>query len=634
MDFFGQIKSLMEEHKLVGIRGWLLLPLCVFCSLYFLYTAYNGPFPSLIQRTVCLLCCALMVFLSKPISAKHPRIALVIDLLLVAATLVGFGYTFFERDHIEMSVGLPDARDYLFGILCVICIVEATRRKIGLALPVLSGIFALYGILGPHLPGLLRHSGMDGDAFITALYMSEEGLFGMPTMAAANFVFAFILFGAFLDVSGAGDSFTNIAIAVFGGMRGGPAKASVVSSGLMGMLSGSAVANVVTTGTFTIPLMKKSGYSASSAGAIEAVASTGGQIMPPVMGAAAFIMADTVGVPYWEVVKAAFIPAFLYYIALYFMVDFEAAKTKIKGMAIGAGDSVRKLLMGSWYSLLPILCLVYFLGIAGLSAQKSAFYTIVTIVILSLLRKRTRITPKKFIKALISGATGGMEVGVVCGCAGIIVSIILRSGLGMRLTGLLIDVSGGILIVLMILTMLTSFILGMGLPTSACYIIVAILIAPAMVKMGVQPMAAHLFAFYYGCLCNITPPVALAAYAGASLAGSSPMETGWKAVRFGLCGFIVPYMFVFGSPLILSGSVPEIILAAITACIGTYLLAVGLMGFQFTKVSWLFRLLYIACALFMIKPGWTTDVIGLAGGVVLSCINFSISKKPEMAGAA
>lgn len=204
----------------------------------------------------------------------------------------------------------------------------------------------------------------------------------------------------------------------------------------------------------------------------------------------------------------------------------------------------------------------------------------------------------------------------------------------MRLTGLLIDVSGGILIVLMILTMLTSFILGMGLPTSACYIIVAILIAPAMVKMGVQPMAAHLFAFYYGCLCNITPPVALAAYAGASLAGSSPMETGWKAVRFGLCGFIVPYMFVFGSPLILSGSVPEIILAAITACIGTYLLAVGLMGFQFTKVSWLFRLLYIACALFMIKPGWTTDVIGLAGGVVLSCINFSISKKPEMAGAA
>jgi TRAP transporter 4TM/12TM fusion protein len=446
---------------------------------------------------------------------------------------------------------------------------------------------------------------------------------------------SFILFGAFLTVSGAGDYFTDIAIAVFGGMRGGPAKASVVSSGLMGMLSGSAVANVVTTGTFTIPLMKKSGYSASSAGAIEAVASTGGQIMPPVMGAAAFIMADTIGVPYWEVVKAAFIPAFLYYVALYFMVDFEAAKTRIKGVTTGGEKlGMKKLLADSWYSIVPILCLIYFLGIAGLSAQKSAFYTIVSIALLSSIRKHTRMNLKKFLKALVAGAMGGMEVGVVCGCAGIIVSIILRSGLGMRLTGLLIDVSGGVLIVLMILTMLTSFILGMGLPTSACYIIVAILIAPAMVKIGVLPMAAHLFAFYYGCLCNITPPVALASYAGASLAGSSPMETGWKAVRFGLCGFIVPYMFVFGTPLILAGSISEIVLAVITACIGTYLLAVGLMGFQFTRVSLLFRLLYVACALLMIKPGLTTDVIGLAGGIVLSCINFSISKKPEMAGAA
>jgi TRAP transporter 4TM/12TM fusion protein len=475
---------------------------------------------------------------------------------------------------------------------------------------------------------------MDSDAFITALYMSEEGIFGMPAMAASNFVFAFILFGAFLAVSGVGDAFTNIAIAVFGGMRGGPAKASVVSSGLMGMLSGSAVANVVTTGTFTIPLMKKSGYSASSAGAIEAVASTGGQIMPPVMGAAAFIMADTVGIPYWEVVKAAFIPAILYYIALFFMVDFEAAKTNLKGLAKGENGGIKKLLISSWYSLLPIACLVYFLGVVTISAQKSAFFTIVAVIILSMLRKQTRITPKKFLKALISGAIGGMEVGVVCGCAGIIVSVILRSGLGMRLTGLLIDVSGGILIVLMILTMLTSFILGMGLPTSACYIIVAILIAPAMVKMGVEPMAAHLFAFYYGCLCNITPPVALASYAGASLAGASPMETGWKAVRFGLCGFIVPYMFVFGPPLILIGTVPEIILAVTTACLGTYLLAVSLMGFQFTNVSLLFRLLYSVCALLMIKPGLTTDGIGFTGGLVLSLVNYTISKRERTISAA
>jgi TRAP transporter 4TM/12TM fusion protein len=625
-----QIKLLLADFKLSGIRGWLLFFVSVVCSAYFLYTAYYGPFPSLVQRVFLLFACTLMVFLSTPCLKSRPRLALGIDLVLVAASFAGFGYTFFERDHVEMFAGMPQINDYIFGILCIVCVVEATRRKIGKAMPILALIFLLYGALGEYLPNLLQHSGMDGDSFISALYMSGEGIFGVPTMACSNFVMAFILFGAFLTVSGAGDYFTDIAIAVFGGMRGGPAKASVVSSGLMGMLSGSAVANVVTTGAFTIPLMKKSGYSPSSAGAVEAVASTGGQIMPPVMGAAAFIMADTLGVSYWEIVKSAFIPAFLYYIALFFMVDFEAAKARIKGMVTRDYPPLKKMLMNSWYTLVPIASLIYFLGVARISAQKSAFYTIVAIVVLSFFRKETRINPIKFLKALVAGALGGMEVGIVCGCAGIVISIILRSGLGMRLTSLLISVSGGVLIVLMILTMITSIILGMGLPTSACYIIVAILIAPAMVEMGVIPMAAHLFAFYYACLCNITPPVALAAYAGASLAGSDPMITGWKAVRFGLCGFIVPFMFVFGPPLILIGSVPEIILAVLTACIGAYLLAVGLMGYQFTRTSLIFRLMYIACALLTIMPGWKTDLVGLALGGALSFYNFRISKKQKL----
>jgi TRAP transporter 4TM/12TM fusion protein len=623
----------MEEYKLSGIRAWMMFFVCAASSLYFLYTAYFGPFPSLIQRTFLLLFCASMIFLSKP-CVKNAKISLVVDLIFVALTLAGFGYTFFERDHVQMFVGMPNIYDYVFGVMCIVCVVEATRRKVGNALPILAGIFVLYGAFGKYLPGIFRHAGMTGKAFLTALYMSEEGIFGQPSMAAANFVMAFVLFGAFLSASGAGDAFTNIAISLFGRMRGGPAKAAVVSSALMGMLSGSAVANVVTTGSFTIPLMKDTGYKPSSAGAIEAVASTGGQIMPPVMGAAAFIMADTLGVAYWDIVKVAFIPAFLFYLALFFMVDFEAAKTRLRGIASATLPDAKKMLLSSGYLLLPILCLVYFLGVARISAQKAAFYTIVLIIFLSYIRKDTRITPVKFLKALVSGAIGGMEVGIVCGCAGIIISIILRSGLGMQLTSLLIDISGGILIVLMVLTMITSIVLGMGLPTSACYIIVAILIAPAMVKMGVQPMAAHLFAFYYGCLSTITPPVALASYAGAGLAGASPIATGWSAMRFGLCGFIVPFMFVYGPPLIFVGSALEIILAIVTACAGTYLLSISLMGYQFTAVPRALRIIYFACALCMIMPGWVTDLPGLLGALFLSFVNFHRVRREKLAGAA
>jgi TRAP transporter 4TM/12TM fusion protein len=630
MKFASDVKSFMNKYKLTGVRAWMMSVVCVVSSVYFLYTAYMGPFPSLIQRTFLLLFCACMIFLSKP-CVKNAKVSIIIDLFFVVLALAGFGYSFLERDHLQMFVGMPNAYDYIFGIICIICVVEATRRKVGNALPILAGIFVLYGAFGKYLPGIFRHAGMTGKAFLTALYMSEEGIFGQPSMAAANFVMVFVLFGAFLSVSGAGDAFTNIAISLFGRMRGGPAKAAVVSSALMGMLSGSAVANVVTTGSFTIPLMKDTGYKPSSAGAIEAVASTGGQIMPPVMGAAAFIMADTLGVAYWDIVKIAFIPAVLFYLALFFMVDFEAAKTKLKGLDSAALPKAGNMLFSSGYLLSPIFCLVYFLGVARISAQKAAFYTIVAIIVLSFLRKDTRITLVKFFKALVAGAIGGMEVGIVCGCAGIIISIILRSGLGMQLTSLLIEISGGVLIILMILTMITSIVLGMGLPTSSCYIIVAILIAPAMVKMGVEPMAAHLFAFYYGCLSTITPPVALASYAGAGLAGASPMETGWKAMRFGLCGFIVPFMFVYGPPLILVGDPVQIALAILSACIGTYFLAISLMGYQFTAIPMVFRIIYFACALCMIMPGWTSDLPGLLVGFVLSLINLSAARKARFA---
>lgn len=631
MFIINQIKSLMEDNNLSGFRGALILPVSILCSLFFLYTAYRGAFSSLIQRSVLLVFCSVLVFLSTPAWKKHPRFSLALDLFLVAAAIAGFGYTFFFREHIEMFIGVPQRQDFIFGIICTICIIEATRRRMGAALPIIAGIFILYGFFGRYFPGVLRHGGMDAASIITAIYMSEEGLFGMPTMAAANFIMVFILFGAFLAVSGAGDVFANMAIAIFGRLRGGPAKACVVSSSLVSLLSGSAVANVVTTGPFTIPLMKKTGYTPTQAAAIEAVASTGGQIMPPIMGAAAFIMADLLGVPYWNVVRAALIPAILYYVALYFVVHLEASKRNLVGEAISDKSLIKKYLFASWLAVLPIISLVYFLGFARLSPQRSAFYTIIVIIVLSMIQKHTRMTPRKFIKALVTGAKNGMEIGVVCACAGILVAIILRSGLGLRLTAILIEVSAGSLIILSILTMIASLVLGLGLPTSAAYIIVAILIAPAMAGMGALPMAAHLFAFYFACLGSITPPVALASFAGASLAGAPTMKTSFTSVRYGLCGFIIPFMFVLGPALIGVGTLPEILIAFIFACIGTFFLAISLVGYQFAKVNFVFRLIYFICALLIIYPGLPSTAAGMVIAGALSVHNYFVSKKTASA---
>ena len=516
--------------------------------------------------------------------------------------------------------------DVVMGCIAILLIIEATRRKVGLVMPILAGVFILYGYFGQNMPGVLRHRGLDVADFISGLYMGQEGIFGTPAGVAADFIMVYILFGSFLKATGAGDFFTQLADGGFGWARGGPAKGAVISSGLMGMISGSAVANVVTTGTFTIPMMRKTGYPAETAGAVESVASTGGQIMPPIMGAAAFIMADYLGTPYWSVVKAAFFPAILYYLVLFFVVDLEAGKKNLLGRPKSELPSVKKTLRESGYLLIPILVLIYLLGVIKFSAQKSAFWAIVLTVICSMFRKHTRISFKKFINCLVDGALSGIEVAAVCGCAGVIIGILMRTGLGMTLSSILVSLSGGNLVILMILTMLVSMIMGMGLPTSACYIIVATFIAPAMVKMGVIPMAAHLFAFYYACLSTITPPVALASYAAAGVAKCSPMRVGWESVRLGSAGFIVPYMFVFGNGLLMEGSVLSVLQAILTASIGGYALSVGLVGYQFTAMKAYMRVPYFAAALLLIFQGSVTDIIGIALLIAMSLLNWKKAK--------
>ncbi|MGI6453298.1 MAG: TRAP transporter permease [Syntrophomonadaceae bacterium] len=629
-----KLDSFLEEHKLSGMRGRIIALIGIICSCFFLYTSYAGSLRAINQRATLLVLVLPMLFLLKQTSPKRPKLSLVIDSILAIASVVVFVYVMVVYDELVWRVGNPNLTDMIMGTLAIILVIEATRRKVGWTLPILIFALILYGVAGPYMPDIFMHAGMNLKSFVSTIYLGEEGIFGTPCQVAADFIMIFVLFGAFLQASGAGDFFIKAADAACGWMRGGPAKAAVVSSGLMGSISGSAVANVVTTGTFTIPLMKRTGYKPEVAGAIEAVASTGGQIMPPLMGAAAFIMADFLEVPYWNVVVAAFIPAVLYYVALFFMVDLEAAKGGLMGRPKAELPSFKATMLEGGHLLIPVFALIYMLGVLSLSPQKSAFITIVLVILIGFIRSHTRINLRKFIGALISGAVSGLEVAIVCACAGIAIGILMRTGLGMALTGILIEVSHGILPILMLLTMVTSIIMGMGLPTSACYIIVAVLIAPAMVKMGVAPMAAHLFAFYYACLSTITPPVALAAFAGAGIAGSEPMRTGVLATKLGACGFIIPFMFVYGQSLLWVGSGLEILQTIFTATLGAFALAVGLQGYLFSKLSVPLRVLALVAALTLIKPGLTTDLIGLGIIIIVALLNKYLMKRQDEAATA
>ena len=543
---------------------------------------------------------------------------------------IPFFYIMVIQDELIVRGGIPNTLDMIMGILAVIVVMEATRSKVGLALPIMVSVLLIYGFFGQSMPSLIEHRGLDIGTMISALYLSEDGIFGIPVAVTAEFIICFIIFGAFLQVTGAGDFLSNLAKATIGGVRGGPAKAAVVGSALMGTISGSAVANVATVGTITIPLMKKVGYRAEVAGGIEATGSCGGQIMPPVMGAAAFIMADFLKVSYAQVAIAAAFPAILYYIALFFMVDLEAAKTGLKGMSKEEIPSIRATMLHSGHLLIPIIALILLLGFIQYSPQKAAFLSIVALLLVSFLRPHTRLNAERTLTALAQGAIGCLEVTVVCACAGIAIGIIMRTGLGFMLTNVLIELSHGSLPVLMVLTMITSTILGMGLPTSACYIIVAVLIAPAMIKLGVLPMAAHMFAFYYATLSAITPPVALAAYAAAGIANAPPMLTGLHASRLGLTGFIVPFMFVYGPEILLIGNITDIVISCIASLVGVYALSVSMMGWVFTKVPIWGRVLCFGAALLLIKPGIITDLIGLSLLLAIVIVNYLVMRKEKI----
>jgi len=555
----------------------------------------------------------ILVFMLVPASKKAPRNRVPwYDVLLTIGGGVSAFYIFLNWEQVTRFYGQPTPLLLILGGISLLTTLEAARRTVGSAVAILGAFFIAYVLFGNYFPGFLFTRGYSYARMIGHFYTSDGALFGLALEIFTVIVATYVIFGQFIQVSGAGDFFLKLGISLVGQYRGGPAKVCVFASSLFGTVSGSAVANVVVDGPITINMMKGLGYRSAFAGGVEAAASNGGQIMPPVMGAAAFLMAEILGMPYWSVAVAAFLPALLYYIALYFMLDFEAAKTGLRGLDKEEIPGFFKTLKEGWFFILPIVVLLFFIGYLGYNVAKSGLYSTLVLVAVSYLRKETRLGPSKIKSALEQGALAFADLGPAAGVIGIIMAAVSLTGLGMTLSSGLIEASGGHLWLLLVLTAIASIIMGMGASTLLVYIVLAMFVAPAITKMGVEPLAAHLFIFYFGCMSLVTPPVALAAYAAAVIAKADYWKTGWEASRLGIVGYIAPFIFVYQPALLMHGSVGEVLLAATTAVIGTIALAGAMAGYCFGSVFWWQRILFAVGAVTLIYPGWKSDLIGLA----------------------
>ncbi|MCF7935348.1 MAG: TRAP transporter permease [Synergistales bacterium] len=611
-------KKLQEDiergkRHLEGWQYWVIAGLAIAASIFHLYTGAFGLFFAMKQRSIHWMLMGSIIFLLYPISKKRPRDRIDIwDWGTMAMFVWCCLYILINWTEIANRAGFATQTDVVLGTIMIILTIDATRRTVGWPLPIVAIIALLYALFGPHLPGILRHPAFPLSELAPYEYLRTDGIFGVPLGVSASFIFLFVLFGAFLQVSGAGQFFIDLAMALTGRTKGGPAKAAVVSSALMGSVSGSSVANTVTTGSFTIPLMKSVGYPPFFAGAVEAASSTGGQILPPVMGAAAFIMAQFLGVAYWNIVIAAAIPALLYFFSVFMMVHFRAGREGIMGMPKSKLPRVGYTLKRGWHLLFPVIILIVFLAL-GYSAIKAVFWSIVLLVAASWLGPReNRVTPQKVMEAMIEGGIAAVEVAAACACSGLIIGVVGLTGLGLAFTSFILSLSQGILWLALILTMIASIILGMGLPTTAKYIILSTLAAPALKELNVPLLAGHLFILYFGVIADVTPPVALAAYAGAGVAGANAMKTGFAALGLALAGFIVPFMFVYNPALLFQAPLLKVLLSVGTALLGVVALAAAVQAFYMRKLHLVERLVLAATAIALIKPGWVTDLVGLA----------------------
>ena len=606
--------------------GWISSGIAMGMASYHLYTGLLGAPEALLHRAIHLLFTLVLVFLIYPATKSSSRITLS-NFILLAVSVAAILHMFIDYDYFITRYPYVEPLtkiDMILGILLLLTLLEAARRSIGMAMPMTAIVFILYAYGGPYMPGILHHAGIGTESIIDQLYMTTEGIFGIPLGVSATYVILFVIFGAFLERSGGGQFFMDLAAATTGKTRGGPGKIAVVSSSLFGTISGSAVANVMVTGQFTIPMMKRTGFQPHFAGAVEATASTGGQIMPPVMGAAAFVMAEFTDTPYLTVCKHALLPAVLYYLSVFMAIHFEALRTNLKGM-VEEAPRLSAVLLGKGHLLIPVAVIVYFM-FAGYTPMYACIYSIGSVILLANLKRMTRMGLFKILRAMEEGAKGTLSVAVACACAGIVIGVINLTGLGLKFTSFVLFLAGNSLAAALLFTMVAGIILGMGLPTTAAYIVMASLLVPALVKLGIPMIAAHMFAFYYAIISCITPPVALAVYAGAGLAGSRMWQTGWAAVRIGAPGFIIPFMFAYAPSLLFIGPTTTVLLSMVTASVGVVMLAGGMIGWFLRETNVYERVFLLTGSILLIKPGGYTDTIGV---ILLAALIASQKLRPK-----
>ena len=590
-------------RNLSGWQRWIVSGWLVAIVLFHLYTATFGILEPRLQRGIHLLFLLPVAFLLFPATKKSPQDRITItDAILAALAVFPALYILIEADRLNLRfeyVSPVSNTEVILGLLNIFLLIEAIRRAVVPAMAVLVGVFFVYMFIGPYLPGILYVNPLPLYRIVEQQYLiTDIGIYGMVTGVSATFVALFVIFGAFMEATATGKFFTNLACKIAGGTRGGPAKIAVVSSGMFGSISGVAAANVYATGTFTIPLMKRLGYEKQFAGSVEAAASTGGQIMPPIMGAGAFVMAEMTGISYLTIIIAAAIGAVLYYLGVGMMVHFTAVKQALRGMDKKELLPLSQLLRDS-YLLIPIIGLVYFLVI-GYSAFMAAAVGILLTFVVSFFSRKTIMTPRRLWAALELGGRNMVIIALACAGAGVVVSVIANTGLGLAIGAAIVGWSRGILLLGLLLVMLTSIVLGMGLPATPAYIIAIVVGGPALVAMGSDLLAAHLFVFYFAILSNVTPPVCIAAYCGAAIAGSDPLKTGFGAFKLAIAGFIIPYAFMYNSALLLKGSPLEILTAVVLMVAAITLLASGLIGCLTKKINIPVRVVFIGVAISLV----------------------------------
>ena len=639
-DYMSKYDSESRYRRFKDWKKYLIIVISVAFCLFQLYSILSGKITAQVVRATHLAFVMALAYLLFPMKKDMPKDKLPwYDVIIAIVGVCSWLYISINFDSLVRRAGIYNTTDIIIGIVGILILFEACRRIVGTPILIISLVFIVYALFGAYAPGFLNHRGYSIQRLVSHLYYNTEGIMGTPIGASATFIFLFIFFGALLDKTGIGQFFIDICNAIAGSYDGGPAKVAVLTSAMFGTVSGSSVSNTVGTGSFTIPMMKSLGYRPEFAGAVEASASTGGQLMPPIMGAASFLMAESLGIPYKEVAKAAIIPAILYFTGIFIMVHLEAKKTGLKGLSRDSLPKIGELLMKKGYLVIPLATIIYFFvlgktaiyaGLMGIIA--AGLVAIINSIVDIILKRERSFTFNDLIDVFVNGARNIISVAVACAMAGIIIGVITLTGLGLKIGAGLISISGGISILLLMLTMISSIILGMGVPTTANYLITSTIAAGAIIGLGFEPLAAHMFVFYFGIIADVTPPVALAAMAGAAIAKSDPLKTGFEATKLSIGAFIIPYMFIFNPQiLMINTTFVEVIPILITSLIGMFGVSAGLDGYVFRKCNFIERILFIAAGLLSIYPEFYTDIIGIGLIAALIILQIITRKKKAIA---